>query len=210
MRIYNGDCLKIMPLLPAKSVDIIITDPPYGVEFEYNNHIDKPAYMQSIMTEWFELAKRLTDTIVITPGTTNMYDYPKPDWVLIWDIPNGAGVCKWGFHTWQPILVYGKDPYLRDCLGARPDRIKVNNLHRDKTVKHPCAKPLEFMQALIKRVSTRETDVILDCFAGSFTTGIACQNLGRHFIGIEIDKTYYEIGKERMAMNRKLFDLTDC
>jgi site-specific DNA-methyltransferase (adenine-specific) len=65
------------------------------------------------------------------------------------------------------------------------------------------------MEYLIKTY-TNKGMTVLDPFAGSFTTGIACQNLGRHFIGIELDKTYYELGKERMAMNRKLFDLTDC
>jgi DNA modification methylase len=63
--------------------------------------------------------------------------------------------------------------------------------------KHPSPKPIEYMTKLILRL-TNEGDTILDCFMGSGTTGVACVQTGRNFIGIEIDPTYYDIAVKRI------------
>ena len=63
---------------------------------------------------------------------------------------------------------------------------------------HPTQKPLDLMEKII-RVSSNKGDVVLDCFMGSGSTGVACQNTGRHFIGIELDENYFKIAKERMS-----------
>ena len=70
---------------------------------------------------------------------------------------------------------------------------------------HPTQKPLALMEYLVKTY-TNESDVVLDFTAGSFTTGVACQNLGRKFIGIELDEHYYEIGVRRMKENQERLD----
>ena len=70
---------------------------------------------------------------------------------------------------------------------------------------HPTQKPLALMEYLVKTY-TNESDVVLDFTAGSFTTGVACQNLGRKFIGIELDEQYYEICVERMKENQERLD----
>jgi site-specific DNA-methyltransferase (adenine-specific) len=67
---------------------------------------------------------------------------------------------------------------------------------------HPTQKPVAMMEYLIKTYSN-ENDVVLDFTAGSFSTGIAAQNTGRRFIGIELDEKYFEIGKNRMIKNLK-------
>ena len=67
---------------------------------------------------------------------------------------------------------------------------------------HPTQKPLALMEYLVKTY-TNESDVVLDFTAGSFTTGVACQNLGRKFIGIELDEHYYNIGVQRMKGNQE-------
>ncbi len=77
------------------------------------------------------------------------------------------------------------------------ERQEVNN-------HHPTVKPIKLMEYLVNMI-TPPNGIVLDPFAGSFTTGVACQNTGRHFIGIELDKEYYNKGKERMDFNRKLF-----
>ena len=67
---------------------------------------------------------------------------------------------------------------------------------KDKRV-HPTQKPTELMQMLIENY-TNENDLILDCFMGSGSTGVACMNTNRKFIGIELDKNYFNIAKERI------------
>ena len=76
---------------------------------------------------------------------------------------------------------------------------------------HPTQKPLALMEYLVKTY-TNENDVVLDFTAGSFTTGVACQNLGRKFIGIELEEQYYEIGVQRMTENKERLDMlnTSC
>ena len=79
------------------------------------------------------------------------------------------------------------------------DHIKViNNLSKDKSGLHPTQKPIELCEYLIKTY-TNEKETVLDFTMGSGSTGVACQNLNRKFIGIEKDKTYFEIAEKRMA-----------
>ena len=70
-------------------------------------------------------------------------------------------------------------------------------LHGKERTEHPTQKPLILIEDLIKKHSN-EDDMVLDCFMGSGTTGVACKNLNRKFIGIELDDTYYEIAKNRI------------
>lgn len=72
---------------------------------------------------------------------------------------------------------------------------------KNKIKLHPCVKPVNLMERIIK-VSTNEGDTVLDCFMGSGSTGVACKNLNRKFIGIEKDEKYFEIAKERINENR--------
>ena len=62
---------------------------------------------------------------------------------------------------------------------------------------HPAEKPIELLERFI-RVSSKENDVVLDCFMGSGTTGVACKKLNRNFIGFEIDEKYFNIAKARI------------
>ena len=83
-----------------------------------------------------------------------------------------------------------------------PVTIQYFSNHREKkNVYHPTQKPVALIEYLIKTY-TNEGDVILDFAMGSGTTGVACVNLNRNFIGIEIDKKYYEIAKERIKSNK--------
>ena len=69
---------------------------------------------------------------------------------------------------------------------------------KDKKIwKHPTIKPLDFTEKIIKN-SSKKGEVVLDCFMGSGTTGVACKNLGRDFIGIELNPEYFRIAEERI------------
>ena len=116
---------------------------------------------------------------------------------MAWIIPTtNSGSSKWGFSCWQPILVYGKDPYLANRKGRRPDLIYCNS--KAEKNGHPCPKPLKAWTQILNRVSAFEGDTILDPFMGSGTTGVTCVQTGRNFIGIEIDPNYFEIAKTRI------------
>lgn len=92
-------------------------------------------------------------------------------------------------------MCYGKDPLLQSGAGRAPDIIQ----HTESSEKngHPCPKPIRFMQRLLARV-TLEGEIVCDPFVGSGTTGVACANLGRKFIGIEIEPKYFDIACRRI------------
>ena len=80
--------------------------------------------------------------------------------------------------------------------------LEIPNCSNKKNNVHPTQKPISLMEYLVKTY-TNEGDVVLDFTAGSFTTGVACQNTNRKFIGIELEEQYYEIGVQRMKENKE-------
>ncbi|MFA6000193.1 MAG: DNA methyltransferase [Candidatus Paceibacterota bacterium] len=204
-KIINGSCIEVMRQFPDKSIDVIITDPPYGVGMEYDIYEDTKENLKSLVDAFFIEAHRITDLIVITPGNENQSIYPQPTWTLAWIIDAGVGRCKWGFSCWQPVLVYGKDPYLKNGMGARADIIKDNSKSSSK--EHVCAKPLTFMQKLIDRVSVNKDDLILDPFCGSGTTCVACKIMGRRYIGIDMSENYCKVAEERLGYTGTQYEL---
>jgi site-specific DNA-methyltransferase (adenine-specific)/modification methylase len=207
--LYLGDCREILPTL--ERVDAVITDPPYGVGLSgkknkwrsqltggYESFEDSP---ENVI---LEIVPRLVAALVlssgrgvVTPGTRMIFDYPRPD--AIGGIYNrcGAGSGKWGFECVAPVLYYGKDPYLSNGLGRRPNGFEqpVNDYAGEWG--HPCSKPIGLMNWLVDRGSLPE-ETILDPVMGSGTTGVACFQRGRSFIGIEREPKYFEIACRRI------------
>lgn len=197
--LIHGDCLEVMKKIPDNSIDLVLTDPPYGVGYTYNSYNDTKEELKRLINGFMPEVLRVAKRVAITCGNGNQHLYPAPDWTLAWVITAGAGQNKWGFTCWQPILVYGKDPYRANRMGARPDIICSNE--RSEKNGHACPKPIGMWTDLLKRLSVKETDTVLDPFMGSGTTGVACKNLCRNFIGIELDKDYFEIAKKRIYEN---------
>jgi site-specific DNA-methyltransferase (adenine-specific) len=201
-KIYNEDCLETMKRMPDKSVDLVLTDPPYGLGFQYIQFTDTQQNLKNLVDIFMPEVLRIAKLVVLTPGINNINLYPKPNWILSWTYRGGANYSAWGFNCWQPILVYGKDPYLRDGLGCRSDVID-DNIPAKKNG-HPCPKPESFIKKLILRVSTKETDIIYDPFMGSGTTAVACKQLKRSFIGSEISPEYCKIAEQRLRQETLL------
>ena len=191
-----GDCLEIMKSMSDKSVDAVITDPPYGNNTDYSVYQDTRENLKGLVDGFMPNALRIAEKVAVTSGVKNIYLYPEYTWILSWVNMAGVGSSQWGFTCWQPIIVYGKDPYLQDGKGRRPDSF-IQMKTEKANVDHPCSKPENVMRWIIER-TTRESDTILDPFMGSGTTGVACVQTGRNFIGIEIDPDYYEIAKRRI------------
>jgi site-specific DNA-methyltransferase (adenine-specific) len=203
--IYHGDCREILPHL--EPVDLVLTDPPYGVNFSgkvtkhtvntkgYESTIDDSSIIIDVVLPAVSICKTLSNRIVITPGSRNMFKYPEPDCVCAIYYPSGAGLGKWGFTCWQPIFYYGKDPYISKGLGSRPDSFSTT-VSAEKNG-HPCPKPIQTMKWLVHK-SSFETETILDPFMGSGTTLRAAKDLGRKAIGIELEEKYCEVAAKRL------------
>jgi len=202
IEIFNADCLEKMKEIPDKSIDLVLTDPPYGLGFEYGSFNDTQNNLSILIKNTMPEFLRISKRTVLTCGHTNMWHYPQPTWIMAWINEAGANMNSWGFTCWQPILCYGKDPYLENRMGARQDIIYDKHISK-KWIQHPCPKPDEFIKKLLLRCSVKETDTIFDPFMGSGTTGVACKELGRNFIGIEISPQYFEIAKNRITQATK-------
>lgn len=195
--IYHGDCRDILPQLGI--FDLVLTDPPYGVGLTYDQYNDTEQNLVKLIRETFPLIKRSGVVTLLTPGNTNQYKYPEPDWTLCWFYASGQFVSPWGFSCWQPILAYGKDPYLRESKGCFPD--SVNMVCSTSVNEHPCAKPEKFWSWLLMRGASRKSDRILDPFLGSGTTLLVARELGHTAIGIEVSERYCELAAKRLRQS---------
>jgi DNA modification methylase len=200
--IYHGDCRDVLP--PLGLVDLVLTDPPYGNATDYDEHDDTPHGLEQIIAATMPLMRQVARVVVLTPGIANVHRYPPPTWLLAWVQAHGSGTGKWGFNEWQPVLVYGTDPYLSAGKGRRPDvirsRIGGGALVKERAaIAHPCPKPLDFWTRLLIRCSPDPTDTILDPFMGSGTTLRAAKDLGRRAIGVDISERYCEVAARRLG-----------
>lgn len=202
-KIICGDCVELMKELPDKSVDLVLTDPPYGLEYQYDCYKDTEENLKNLINKIMPEILRVSKRALISCGHTNIQKYPKYNWLLCWYYGTTNALNSWGFTSWQPILAYGKDAYLENGLGARMDVIKDSHAPESwlKGKEHSCNKPLPFWEKLLMRGSVKETDIILDPFMGSGTTAVACKNLKRNFIGFEISEKYCEIARQRLRQD---------
>jgi site-specific DNA-methyltransferase (adenine-specific) len=190
-QIFNADCLQLMKKIPDKSIDCVITDPPYGLNFDYGQFIDSPGNLKILIDEFMPEFLRIAKSTVIFPGINNVYKYPEPDWICCWFYGTTGNFGKCGYNSWQPLLFYGENNK-RYAM----DAIKYSEISREKNG-HPCPKPLKLMKLIIDRFSN-ENDLILDPFLGSGTTAIACYDLKRRYIGIEKEPKYFDIAQKRL------------
>lgn len=184
--------------LGAHIPDLVLTDPPYGVDIEYGEFgSDRPADVRALINRFVPLVRRYP-VVLLTSGHRNMWAYPPSDWMLVWVHPAGMGRGPWGFNWTNPILAYGKDPYLKAQLGGRQDCL-VLAADRQGVEGHPVPKPLKVWTWLMERGSPKRGELVFDGFLGSGTTMVAAQNLGRRCYGMEIEPKYCAVILERMT-----------
>ena len=197
--IYCCDNREILPLFHDKSFDLVLTDPPYGVGLDYDIFDDTRKNVKQLVQDIIPACISKSQRVAVTSGVTNILLYPEPKWIICWFNRAGANRNPWGFSCWQPILVYGNDPYLGNGMGARQDFIEHNETSEKNG--HPCPKPLRFWEKLLARTSVLPSDIVLDPFLGSGTTAVAAKILGRKCVGIEISEAYCKIAAKRCSQS---------
>lgn len=213
-RLIQGDCIAVMKTFPKNSVNLILTDPPYGDNVAYGfghktiKNNENPLINCTAMIEMYRVLKKNSSLYLFT----NWKHYPfltefiirYTDFhirhLVVWKKHNfGLG---WAFrHQYELILVLekGKPKY---NLTNFSDIQSASHINHDKQT-HPHEKPLDLLEKIIKH-SSKEGDLVLDPFAGSGSTCRACQKLKRKWIGIELDEKYILMARDRIATQLNL------
>lgn len=227
-----GDCLQEMKKIPDKSIDLVLTDPPYGTTAcKWDSVIPFAPMWAGIK----HVAKKNAASVLFGSEPfssmlrmSNLKEF-RYDWV--WDKvrPSGFQIAKYVpmrrheiisvfqcGSSWNPQKVKRGKPIRSRVYGAsdssplrysdgvtrtyeykNPQSILVFSKQSDGKYVHPTQKPVALMEYLIKTY-TNPGDTVLDFTMGSGTTGVACKNTGRSFIGIEIVPKYFETAKRRI------------
>lgn len=232
-----GDCLERMKAVPDGSVDMVLTDPPYGTT---QNKWDSVIDLQKMWSELWRVLKpsgvvvlcsSQPFTSVLISSQLNNYKY---EWVWVKNLKTGPLNAKrmpMGGH--ETLQVFAKMPCTynpqkrprttevksgnkknsktsnygvqrEDYVDNQTDWINpdtaildIKCVHNSSGKLHPTQKPVELMEYMVKTY-TNEGEAVLDFTMGSGTTGVACNNLNRKFIGTEMDAKYYQVAKDRI------------
>ena len=184
-QLIHGDCLEILPTLAAGSVDAVITDPPYP-----DYHVDLYGIVDISLLNSFDCRQ----LVFWSAKCEFPLDYSA---IHIWDKMIGTG------SQYERIFEINGD-------GGNWKLYSVNSINNsvramfasDKLYGHPSQKPRKLIAKLLEDF-TNPGDTILDPFMGSGTTGVACAQTGRNFIGIEIDEGYFKIAEKRINKARQ-------
>lgn len=220
MYFYNADCLEIMKYLQEHTIDLIVTDPPYQIyttgggmylqdDKKYVKEVDfiSNGFSEEILDQMCRLMKKI-----------NIYLFCSQKQIIpLLDYFVTRRGCNYNIISWHktnPVPACG-NKYLTDTeyiLFFRERGVKVYgsyetkrtwyatplNVADKKKYNHPTIKPVNILQNFIIN-SSKEGELVLDPFMGVGSTGVACKHLGRDFVGIEIDKTYYDTAVERIG-----------
>lgn len=198
--IIQGDCLEVMKNFPDKSFDLVLTDPPYGMNFQSNHRFKKhdkiagdDAFPLEALDECFRLARK---AVYVFCRWDNLNELPPPKSVLAWVKNNWSMGDLEHEHgrQWEAIAFYPQAEH--KFIKRIPD---VIHAQRTGNVFHPTEKPIELMRILI---AANEGDSILDPFMGSGTTLVAAKYLNRNATGIEISEKYCEIARKRLSQQQ--------
>jgi site-specific DNA-methyltransferase (adenine-specific) len=201
-KIYYGDCLEVMKSMPDKSIDLVLTDPPYGIGAYANGTMGngvlaKQSKFNAVnwdnsipSKEYFDEMMRVSKNQIIFGG--NYFVLPPSCCWIVWDKDNGNNYfadCELAWTSFQTAV--------RKFKWKWQGMLQENMKQKDFRF-HPTQKPLELMRWCLEKYS-QPSDIVLDPFLGSGTTARACKDLGRYYIGAEISKDYCEIAKKRLA-----------
>ena len=208
--LYKGDCLEEMKKIPDGSVDLVLTDPPYTsptthafgrkVAKRLSDLAIQEFYFTAIKAEWERILKPnapvcvFCDDVYYAVLIGLFYSWQQTA-LVVWD----KGKIGMGnpFRKQHELIFYGN----RGGIELNKEELThIPTILKSKIVKtfHGAEKPVDILTTLVNGL-TKRGDTVLDCFMGSGSTGVACVNTNRNFIGIELDADYFKIAEKRIA-----------
>ena len=222
--IHLGDCYELIKSIPSKSIDLILTDPPYDFHCGtinktgiFKNRVVKPGQDIidlgincgidfSILKEFVRILKNINIFIWCNKEQIRDYlnffmEYDVSFEILTWHKTNPTPLTKNTFLPDTEYCLYFREKgkvLLNDGYELK-SKYYITSTNKDdkESFKHPTIKPLEIIKKQILH-TTQENDIVLDCFCGSGTTCVAAKELNRRFIGMEINLEYYKIACNRL------------
>lgn len=234
--IYNEDCYIGIKSIPDNSIDLVIIDPPYDIDTRRNrigynriaksilkvedtlvNHNLTESYDFSLLDELIRVMKKVN--IYIWCSKNQIEDYLKyfvdkhkcRYEILIWNKTNAMPLYSNKYiNDKEYCLYFRKGGYCKPNSYEDAKTIYLSTLNvKDKQMYgHPTIKPLPLIRKLIRN-SSKENEIVLDCFMGSGTTAVASLLENRKYIGFEINKKYYDVALKRISEVNKEDDIND-
>ena len=214
-KVYNTDCIGYMKTMKDNSVDLVVTDPPYLMNYKSNRRVvmDKFDYIKNDKGDFGLIEQYIDECYRIMKDNTAIYMFCswhhvdlfkqaieskfKLKNIIVWNKNNhGSGDLKASYAPKYEFILYahkGRSLFRDKRIADVIDCAKVTS----KELTHPTEKPIELLKLFIKNNSDIN-DLVFDGFAGSGTTGVACKELGRNFIGCELDESYCKIANDRI------------
>lgn len=213
VNLQRGDCLELMKSIPDNSIDLVVTDPPYGIKYSSNRRTktekfdvlknDDNDVRLLAYSEFARILKNNTVAVVFASWKNAVVDIQELQKhfdiknIIVWFKGGGGmGDLKHTLSTDYELAIVchkGKCRIRGKREGSVFQFAKVN----PNKIVHPTEKPVDLIEKIISKF-TDENAIILDPFAGSGSTGVAAVNMRRRFIGFELDDKYFEIAKQRI------------
>ena len=212
--IINDDCLNIMKTLPDKCIDLILTDPPYGIKESNGKNKTRGCLAKSKdygckdwdnnipAKEYFDEMFRISKKLIIFGGNYFAEYLKNSSCWIVWNKNNGNNDfadCELAYTNF--------DSAVRKYEYKWQGMLQQNMKNKDIRI-HPTQKPLGLFEKILLDYS-KENDLIMDCFSGSGTTAVACYKTNRRFICIEKDKEYYDLSIDRLETEKSQITFMD-
>ena len=224
IQLYRGDCLQEIKKIPDKSVDLVLTDPPYGIDFQSAWRTEKEKRYAKIANDkkpFIDFIKEIPRVVKETGAVIvfSRWDVQqkfmdemercdmKPKGVLIWHKGGGGmGDLKKSWAADYETAIYWAGEKFEFQHGRPGSSVIKSAKVPTEKIKHPNEKPVDLLRFIISETCPMG-GTVLDCFMGSGSTGEAAKKSGRDFIGIELDAKYYEMAKQRILKSHEQIDL---
>lgn len=224
-KIINADCMEVLKQLPDKSIDLVLTDPPYEVDSHGGKSTQKGLGERAnnlrdnirFVSEGFDYEKVLKE-IVRVCKKINAYIFCSNAQIskimgffenlgcsttlLVWHKTNAIPLANGTYHSNVEFIVCAREKgaCFNELDISKKSKVIAMPYPTDKRF-HPTQKPVELIERLLT-IKSKENDLVLDCYSGSGTTAIACHRLKRRFICIEKDPEYWAKSVERLKFEQ--------
>lgn len=202
--VQQGDCLELMKQMPDGCVDLVVTDPPYGIDYYSNYYVAKNPHDRIVGDDQLLLPYE-TFVRLLSPMGALFFFYSwknEPNGIpiknkIVWEKNNwSAGDLEGDFGNQYENIAFCPMPDFKIHGKRLPNVWHCDRVSPEK-LRHPTEKPVPLIAKAIK-AGSNPGDLILDPFAGSGTTLVACKQLSRRFIGFEINPKYVDICNQRL------------